>query len=437
MSASIRRDGSSRFGSNNKYGNFPSVGLGWNISEENFMQNFRQINLLKLRSTYGIIGNNNIGNYTQYANVNSSNAVFGSTVASGSAITSIGNANLGWENTKQFDFGIDLAILNNRISFSYDYYNKITDQLLFNLPVAQESGFANFTGNIGKLQFWGHEFAINSSNLVGAFKWNTNFNIAFSDNKVLALSGLSDRIYGDHTITRVGGRIGQLYGLVQTGVYVNQADYNNSPKNIDSQVGTIKYKDVNGDGVITYGGDNDDRTVIGNPFPKFVYGITNNFSYKNFDLTIVASGQYGNKIMSLLDEGTTNLDGVFNVLRAVQDRWRSPTNPGDGIYGKTTGSTADERAWSSTHFLRDGSFLTIKNITLGYNIPVNKINFLNNIRVYTSVSQAFVFTKYNGANPEVSTDANGNPASAIGQGLDYSAYPVPRTFTFGVNFGVK
>ena len=437
FSASLRRDGSSRFGINNKYGNFPAVSVGWNITEEKFMQKFSQINLLKLRSSYGSTGNNNIENYTQYANIISSNAVFGTTVASGVAVNTIGNNDLGWENTNQFDFGVDLALLNNRIAFSYDYYNKKTTNLLFNLPVARESGFQRFIGNVGKLQFWGHEFAVNTNNLVGKFKWNTNFNISFNDNKVLELSGLSDRIYGDHTITKVGDRIGQLYGLIQDGVYVNQADYDSSPKPVDSRVGSIKYRDLNNDKVITNGGDNDDRTVIGNPFPKFIYGFTNNFAYRNFDLSIVASGSYGNKILSLLDEGTTNLDGVFNVLRAVKDRWRSPANPGAGIYGTTTGSTANERAWSSTHFLQSGSFLTIKNITLGYNIPLKNNKYLSNVRVYSSVQQAFVFTNYKGANPEVSTDANGNPASALGQGLDYSAYPVPRTFTFGLNLGVR
>ncbi|QEC78552.1 SusC/RagA family TonB-linked outer membrane protein [Mucilaginibacter ginsenosidivorax] len=437
LSAALRRDGSSRFGSDNKYGNFPSVSVGWNVSDESFMQNISQVSLLKFRSSYGVTGNNNIGNYTQYANINSSNAIFGSTVASGTAVTSIGNRNLGWETTKQFDAGLDLAVFNNRITFTYDYYNKRTTHLLFNLPVAQESGFSNFISNVGELQFWGHEFSVNSSNLTGAFKWNSSFNIAFSDNKVLALSGLSDRIYGDHTITKVGGRIGQLYGLIQDGVYKNQADFDNSPKSVDSQVGTIKYRDVNGDGVITYGGDNDDRTVIGNPFPKFTYGITNNFVYKNFDLSIVGSGSYGNKIMSLLDEGTTNLDGVFNVLKDVKYRWRSPENPGAGKYGKTTGSTADERAWSSSHFIQSGSFFTIKNITLGYTIPLADNKYVKNVRLYTSVQQAFVFSKYKGANPEVSTDANGNPASALGQGLDYSAYPVPRTFTFGLSVGVR
>jgi hypothetical protein len=297
-------------------------------------------------------------------------------------------------------------------------------------------------GNVGEIKFWGHEIAINSNNLTGAFKWNTGFNIAFSDNKVLALSGLSDRMYTGvgfpgRTITRVGGRIGQFWGLIQDGVYVDDADFNKSPKNINSQVGTIKFRDMNDDGVIKYGDEEGDRTVIGNPYPKFIYGITNNFMYKNFDLSIVATGSYGNDIARITDQGTANLDGVFNVLKEVKDRWRSPQDPGAGKYGKTTGSTADERDQFHSRFIQDGSYLTIKNITLGYNWPVKKIKAFSSLRLYTSVQQAFVFTKYGGANPEISTDENGNPPNSLAQGFDFSAYPVPRTFTIGINLNLK
>jgi len=438
LTGAIRRDGSSRFGTNNKWGSFPSVSAGWIVSDEKFMSNLKQFSFLKLKANYGITGNNNIGNYTQYANVNiSQNTIFGSTVASGAAVTSINNSDLGWETTSQFDAGVEIGFLNNRIRFNYDYYTKKTTNLLYNLSVPQESGFSSITTNVGSFKFWGHEFSINSDNMVGNFKWSTNFNISFSDNKVLALSNLTDRIYGDHSITKVGGRIGQLYGLVWDGVYKNQADFDNSPKNIQSQVGTIKFKDVNGDKEITLGGDNDDRTIIGNPFPKFIYGLTNNLSYKNFDLSIVATGSYGNKIARLMDQGTTNLDGVFNVLKDVKNRWRSESNPGDGRYGKTTAATGMERDWFSSRFIQDGSYFAIKNITLGYNLPLKENKMIRSVRFYTSVQQAFLFTKYGGSNPEVSNMSNGSAANALNQGMDYAAYPVPRTLTFGVNLNLK
>ena len=303
LSASIRRDGSSRFGSNNKWGNFPAVSLGWLVNEETFMKSVDWLSMFKVRASYGLIGNNNIGNYTQYNVISNSNTVFGSTTSSGIRVTNLGNTELGWERTAEFDFGIDLSFLNNRITFTYDYYNKTTRDLLYSLSVPRESGFSNFMGNVGKLRFWGHEFSVVSHNLTGEFKWDTNFNLSFSDNKVLELSGLSDQLIAwtgiISTITEVGGRIGQFYGMVQDGVYRDQNDYNNSPKAVDSEVGTIKFRDINGDGQITYDDVNGDKTIIGNPFPDFIFGITNNFYYKNFDQQLVV--QVGNVISSTPD----------------------------------------------------------------------------------------------------------------------------------------
>ena len=438
LNASIRRDGSSRFGRNNKWGNFPSVSLGWVASEEEFMQKIEPISFLKIRGSYGLVGNNNIGNYIHYNVVSSANTVFGDTSSSGTAVTQLGNDNLGWETTKQLDLGVDFGFLNNRINFTYDYYDKRTTELLYNLPIPQESGFSSFTGNVGKLKFWGHEFSLDTKNLVGEFKWNTNFNIAFSDNKVLALSGGSNQIvaYAERvsTITKVGGRIGQFYGPIQLGVYVDQNDFDRSPKMVDSRVGTIKFKDINGDNVITLTDVDGDKTEIGNPFPKFVFGFTNNFSYKNFDLSIVTSGTYGNKVWAN-EEGITNLDGVFNVLKAVKDRWRSPENPGAGLYGKSTGATEPDRS-NHSRSVYNGSHLTINNVTLGYNIPCATIKGISNLRVYGSIQNLYTFTKYPYGNPEAGVDQNGNSPSALLQGIDFSTYPVPRTFTLGISLTI-
>ncbi|CAN5696991.1 TonB-dependent receptor [soil metagenome] len=441
FTAAIRRDGSSRFGSDNRWGNFPSVSAGWVASDEKFLQNVKAISLLKLRASYGVIGNNNIGNYTQYATVNTTtNAIFGSTIAPGASVVTLGNDNLGWETTKQFDFGVDLGLFNSRLNISYDYYAKKTTKLLYNVAVPQESGFTNFTGNIGELKFWGHEFTVNAKALTGEFRWTIDANISFNDNKVLALSDGVDRLYGGfgafQTITTVGQRIGQFWGLVQEGVYVDQADFDKSPKATASEVGTIKYKDVNGDGIITYGGDSDDRTFIGNPFPKFIYGITNTFSYKNFDLSIVGSGSQGNDVAVMTDQGTTNLDGVFNVQKDVKERWRSPENPGNGRFGKTTSATFMERDWFSTRFISKANFFTIKNVTLGYNVPLKNSKTFKSVRVYSSVQQANVFTNYRGSNPEVSSSSNGGSGSTLNLGMDWGTYPVPRTYTFGVNVGL-
>lgn len=438
LSASIRRDGSSRFGSNNKWGNFPAVSAGWMVSEEPFMrQTQRWLSMLKLRASYGLIGNNNIGNYTQYNVLANANAVFGNTTESGIRVTNLGNLDLGWEKTHEFDFGIDLSLLNNRITFTYDFYNKTTQDLLYNLSVPRESGFSNFMGNVGKLRFWGHEFSIVSHNLTGNFKWDTNFNISFSDNKVLKLSGLSDQLVAYtgfvSTITKIGGRIGQFYGMVQDGVYKDQADYDSSPKAVDSEVGTIKFRDVNHDKKITYDDVDGDKTEIGNPFPDFTFGLTNNFYWKNFDLSIVATGSIGNDIATPMEQGMTNLDGLFNVLADVKYRWRSPENPGAGKYGKTTSGTGRERDQFHSRYIKDGSYVAIKNITIGYTLPKNAIRFVTTMRVYFSVQQPLVFTSYPYGNPEVGVDYNGNIASSLLQGIDYTSYPVPRIYTLGLN----
>lgn len=433
LTASIRRDGSSRFGTDNKWGNFPSVSAGWLASDEKFMAGLGGITLLKLRSSYGVTGNNNIGNYNYYANVssvtagNTNNYVFNNTLAPGNMVSSLANTTLGWEKTKQFDIGLDLGILKNRLNFSYDYYNKTTDGLLFNVPVPTYTGFSNFIANIGKIKFWGHEFLVSSQNLVNKFRWNTDFNISFNKNEVLQLGTANAALGGgtNRNITRVGQPIGMLWGYVFEGVYVNQADFDKSPKFQTSRVGSAKMKDVDGNGVITV----DDRTIIGNPNPDFIYGMTNSFSYNNFDLSVVVAGSYGNQIMNTALEYTNNLDGVFNVTKDVANRWKSPTDIGNGRYPSTLAGTTGLFRNANTTWVTDGSYLTIKNITLGYNFPLKNKAVFKNVRLYSSVQQALVFTKYEGSNPEVNTGGS----DPLAQGLDQGAYPVPRTFTFGLN----
>jgi TonB-dependent starch-binding outer membrane protein SusC len=441
FTASIRRDGSSRFGANNRWGTFPSFSAGWVLSDEAFIKNIDKVSFLKLRGSWGVTGNNNIGNYTQYALVNNTvNAVFGSTIAPGAAITSLANPNLGWETTNQFDIGLDVGLLNDRFQFIYDYYTKKTTNLLFAVQIPQEAGFSNFNDNIGEIKFWGHEFALVSRILTkGKLKWTLNTNISFNRNKVLALAPGIDRVYGLHHITKVGQPFGQFYGHQANGVYQNAEDLKNSPKVPGrSFVGTIKLVDINGDGVLTNGGDNDDRTVIGNPFPDFTYGATTSLTYGNLDLNIVGSGSQGNDLMVRHLYSTANLDGVFNFHKEVQYRWRSEANPGKGFYGTTVGGgtvTGIERDWWNSRFITDASFFTIKNITLGYTI--NKANKLfKSARVYTSIQQALVLTKYwGGQNPEVSAQNDGNgDGGNLSPGVDQFNYPVPRTTTFGVNF---
>ncbi|MCP9770646.1 TonB-dependent receptor [Lacihabitans sp. LS3-19] len=439
FTAAVRRDGSSRFGSDNRWGTFPSFSAGWVISDESFLKDIQKISFAKLRASYGVIGNNNIGNYTSYALVNNTvNAVFGNTVAPGAIVSSLANTNLGWETTKQFDIGLDLGMYNDRITFVYDYYTKNTTNLLYSVQIAQESGFSNFNDNIGEIKFWGHEFALNTKNTTGRFKWSTNANISFNRNKVIALADGIDRVYGLFHITKVGYPFGQFYGHIAQGVYLNEADLNSSPQVPGrSTVGSIKLTDQNGDGIITNGGNEDDRVIMGNPFPTFTYGITNSFSFGKWDASIIGSGSQGNQLLVRHLYSTANLDGVFNMVEGVKYRFRSVDNPGLGMYGTTVGGgnvTGIERDWMNSRFVADASFFTIKNVTVGYTIPkISKV--FKSARVYTSIQQLYVFTKYwGGPNPETSAQRDGNgDGGNLSPGVDLSNYPVPRTFTIGAN----
>ncbi|MCR8668967.1 TonB-dependent receptor [Aestuariibaculum sp. M13] len=426
LTASYRADGSSKFGKAKRWGNFPSIAGGWIVTKENFMANIPEISFLKLRGSYGVTGNNNVGNYTQYASVVSTNYPINNVLFGGKSLAGLDNSELGWERTGQLDLGLELGLFDNRINLSYDYYEKKTTDLLYTVEIPISSGFYNYATNIGDFKFWGHEFALDTKNFEGEFKWNTNFNIAFNKNEVLKLGVDNAPVRGEYTITEVGKPMGQLYGLQADGLFRNQEEFDEGAKHTGAAVGTIRFVDQNEDGQVT--NDERDFTYLGDTNPDFIYGITNTFKYKNFDLSVVMQGSQGNKIVNVIERFTGNLDGSFNVNRGVLDRWRSENDPGAGRYGTVAaGTTGPERDWFSSKLVYDASYLTIKNITLGYNFPTSNISFLSNFRVYASVQQAFVFTKYPGANPEVSS------AGGLFSGADRTAYPIPRTFTLGLN----
>lgn len=443
FSASIRRDGSSRFGPNNRYGSFPAVSAGWVISKESFW-NFAPISFLKLRASYGITGNFNIGNYTHISSISTSFYPFGNSVSSGRGANNLGDQNLGWENNKQFNIGVDFNLFKDRVQVTYNYYTRNSTELLYNVPVPVSSGFSNIQTNIGELKFWGHEIGINAEVLQRRkLKWNTNFNMSFDRNRTEALatqngflpSGIRLYIFDSHR-TQVGQPIAQFYGAVHDGVYRDQADFNASPKDPSSVVGSVKFRDLNGDGKISFP---EDMTFIGNPWPKFTFGWTNNLTYGNFNLSVTMAGSYGNQILAFHENWTTNLDGVFNVLDEVKNRWKSEAEPGDGKYGTVqAGSTFLERDRWNSRYIKDGSYLAFKNITLGYSIPLGGKGLLTKAQIYTSIQNAFIITSYKGPNPEVNTQTNGATAAnqtsfGLTPGVDENSYPIPRTISVGVN----
>lgn len=431
LQATFRRDGCSRFGTGNKYANFPSVSGGWIVSDEAFMQPLSEVmNYLKIRASYGLTGNYNIGNYNYLASVDKNNYVLGGALAPGKSLGSLRNNELTWEETKQLDLGVDLGFLSDRIYVMYDFYLKRTDGMLYQTDIPAATGFWNIQSNMGDFKTWGHEVTITSRNLVNEFKWTTNLNISFNRNKILKLGTENAPIggydtYGDFNRLEVGHPIGALFGYVFDGIYMTQEELNSQPKHATSEIGTVRMKDVNGDKKI----DADDRTIIGDPTPDVIFGMTNDFAYKNFDLSILLQGQLGGDIMNANYENTENLDGVFNVRKSVANRWRSPENPGDGLVPRTKSGTTELFRYGQSGQVYDASYLSIKNITLGYTIPMKANAYLSKLRVYLTAQQLAVFTKYPGLSPEISQ----NGMDWRGLGVDRTAYPVPRTFSVGCN----
>ena len=437
LQATFRRDGCSRFGAGNKYANFPSISAGWIVSDEAFMEPVTNVmNYLKIRASYGLTGNYNIGNYRYIAGVSTYNYVLGGSLAPGKGLGNLGNNALTWEETKQLDLGVDIGFLNDRIYLMYDYYNKKVDGLLYQVDIPRASGFSNIYSNIGDYKAWGHEITLQSRNLVGDFKWTTNLNIAFNRNEITKM-GTNNTPKGgysnqeDFNRLAVGEPIGIFMGYVFDGVYMTEEEFNSQPKHASSEIGTVRMKDVSGpngvpDGII----DNNDRVKIGDPNPDFIYGMTNEFSWKNFDLSILISGQVGGDIINSNYEHTLNIDGCFNVLKKVANRWRSPENPGDGQVPRTKAGTTELFRFNNSSWVYDASYLTIKNITLGYTIPIKPSQYLSKLRVYVTAQQLVTFTKYPGMNPEIAMNED---MGWNGLGVDRTTYPVPRTFSIGCN----
>lgn len=445
IQGSLRRDGSSRFGANNRWGTFPAIGASWIASDESFMKSIPALSFLKLRASYGLTGMNEIGNYTHTPSIGISNYVFSTGLAPGKVQSSLGNADLAWERNKQFDAGLDLGLFKERITLNYDYYNKFTDGILVSVPVPTSSGYTSVQDNLGDIRQWGHEFTLNTKNLTGAFKWNTGFNISFNRNRVerIGLNNVAFSTSPTAAITEftdyrtlVGQPIGLFYGYVFDGVFMTQAQADAGPKyygggtTTNTRAGTVRYKDLNGDNKITFP---DDMTIIGNPNPDFIFGFSNSFQYKKFDLNIVLSGTSGNDLYNGMEESTYNLDGQFNGNPELLQRWRSEANPGNGRVPRTySGTTASYRANQSL-FVHDASHITINNIALGYTFnKFPKMQYIKNLRLYATVQNAYIFTSYAG-NPEVSSGGLANTATLS---QDYGAYPIPRTFTFGLNLGL-
>jgi len=430
FSGSFRREGSSRFGENVKYGNFPAVSAGWRISNENFMSGVSWLSDLKLRGSWGITGNNGIPNYGSLAFMSNNNYVLDNNLVRGQVVSNLPNPTLKWERSKQLDLGVDLAAFGDKLTFTAEYYDKITNDMLLSIPLPAISGFTSYLANIGKVQNKGFEFAARYKTKVQSVGLWVSGNVSINRNKVLAINGPSDQLlagdfYGGYNISRPGSPIGAIFGFKMLGVFKNQADIDKSPFQDGAIPGVYKYYDADHNDTISY--DTKDMVQIGNPWPKFTYGLSAGGDFKHFDFSILINGAQGYDIYRVIEASTMNMDGVFNVLEESKQRYRNEQNPGNGRLA-TTNTWKWERE-SNSRYIYSGSHMWIKNISIGYTFnPATPKLMFKSLRLYASGDNMFLFTKYPGSNPDVNNRGGINP------GLDDEAYPLARTFTFGANF---
>jgi TonB-linked SusC/RagA family outer membrane protein len=436
FTASFRADGSSRFGKNNRWGYFPSAAIAWRASEEEFIKNLGIFSNLKLRSSYGWTGNQDgIGVYPSMALLGKRAYSFGDVKYMGYYPSQVANYDLKWETTKQTDLGIEAGFMDNKLNISADFYYKATHDLLLNVQIPSTSGYTTGLKNIGKVENKGVEITINASPFNKGFKWDVDFNITFNKNEVVNLGEVNEMVptwnnasetdYGlnKSRLLRVGEPLGIFYGYLSDGIFGTDDDIASSAQPT-AKPGDIRFKDLNDSGSI----DDNDRVVLGSAQPDFFGGITNTFSYKNFDLSVFMTFSYGNEIYNGTKSEMESLDGSRNQFKTVLNRWtenNQNTNIPRAVNVKLT-----SRSWD--HLVEDGSYLRIQNINLAYNIPPRVLSgtkLIRSLKLSVSLQNFFTFTNYSGLDPEVSRYGQNN----VGAGYDYGAYPTAKTVLFGIN----
>lgn len=434
LSIAARADGSSLFGPENKYGLFPSASIGWNVAEENFWkENVEFINRFKLRTSFGVTGNNDITNYSFTNLLYTSNYSLGTgtgSVTSGLSENGsvLGNPEIGWEQTLEYDSGADLSFFGNKLNLTFDYYYSITDKLLLQQNVSYITGHDQFFNNIGKIQNKGFEIEISGNLKNKNFSWRPSFNISANQNKLISLGGeaqfISQGERNEEYIAKVGEEAIQFYGYKMIGVWQSAEELANNPHSADDAVGGIRVADLNGDGIINAA----DRTTLGSPFPDFTWGFYNGFTYKNIDFNFLVQGSVGGEVFFG--------DGYYNEMRYLyqdftQGRWFSEGVPASKPHEN------NGRAWQNTDYLiQDASYMSLRTVTLGYTVPedfTKKIG-LKKARFYFS-GENLLYIKASdfwGLNPEGIT-TSGIYASPLMSGYQRGAFPVQRTLSFGID----
>ena len=442
LTLSYRQDGSSKFGKNNKWAGFPSAAAAWKISNEDFMKNVKTISDLKLRFSYGKTGNQGIGSYASLAKLSVYNYVFGGAVQTGLAndiFAGPANEKLKWETTSAYNLGLDVGLFKNRLNLTIEAYKKITDDLLQNLTIPSSTGFKTKLVNSGSIENKGLEVSLNGTVIKAKdFEWSSNFNISFNRNKILSLSADVTEQYARNISTgdapfiqTVGKPIGALYGYVEDGYYDNEAEVRNDPQYTNQgdaiilrTIGEIKYKNLDGDPTSM---SQSDRTFIGDVNPDYTFGFTNNFKYKRFDLSVFVNGVQGNDIINMNTRFNANLGTNKNITQEMADGAWAAGQDNSNATGPKIMRQFFRNLLFSRRFIEDGSFVRIKNVTLGYDIPI-KSTVISRMRVAVGVNNLLTFTNYSGFDPEMNSYGD-NPALF---GVDLGGYPNNRTYNFSL-----
>lgn len=448
LSASIRRDGGSRFGPDNKWGTFPSLSLGWRVSEEGFMQGLAAVSDLKLRASYGETGNDRIGDYVYQATINPDLFYnFDDNLLAGSTISALANADLKWETTIMKNIGLDLGLFNDQFNLSLEWYENTTEDMILEVPIPPSLGYDGApVANVGTVKNKGFEITAGYELRSGDFQLGIDGNMGFVTNELTSL-GTGKTIFGPSfqgdamTLTEENQPIAYFYGWIADGIFQSDEEAQTAPKqNLpddlseykpakNTAAGDIRFRDINNDGVI----DANDRTSLGHYLPDFTYGLNVNASYKGFDFTMFWQGVSGNEIFNNLryhSEGMTRLFGASDV---VLDRW-TPTNTDTNVPRAISGDP-NRNARASSRFVEDGSYLRLKNISIGYTIPSTALNTwskgnISKVRVYLSAQNLLTLTDYTGYDPEIAVRTGID--SSLGTGIDYGQFPAARTIMGGI-----
>lgn len=438
VSAAIRADGSSRFGKNNRWGYFPSASAAWRISSEDFLQSAKSwLTDLKLRASYGMTGNFQIGNYTHLSTMSTDNYILGSgsgSLVSGYKPTGVENPDLTWEKTSMANIGIDINLWKGYLTFTGELYSANTTDMLLEVPIPHLTGYSTTLMNVGKVNNRGFELQLGSQHVYSnGFSYSVYGNFSKNINEVKALGAndtpiiVTGSVGHAFYITQVGQPIGSYYLMTIDGVFKNQDELMSYPHFSNTQPGDFRFVDIDGDGVIDL---DKDRSIVGNYMPDFTYSFGGSLAYKGIDLQVAFQGVYGNEILNLNKRYLDNMEGNVNGTIIARNRWKSPEEPGDGLTNRANRKQKGNNGRTSTWHLEDGSFLRLQNLALGYTLPVrlSESFLVEKLRVYVSAQNLFTLTNYTGYNPEVS-----NRSSALTPGEDYGTYPLAKTFMVGLN----